>query len=131
MDLAASLPRPIVTEHILRPLLLSLPQGPNVTLAAISLGNALGSAFVAAHMLPALLAVLACRPSNAPTTSETRSGSMSRSGEQQRDHFCSQTQAPCTHFVLLASHLNVSPSNLTDYKVVIRSVSHACPHDLH
>jgi hypothetical protein len=80
VDLAACLPLPITTEHILRPLLLSLPQGPDVALAAINLGNALGSAFVATHMLPALLAVLTCRPSGAPSISETCSVSTSRSG---------------------------------------------------
>lgn len=80
VDLAACLPLPITTEHILRPLLLSLPQGPDVALAAIHLGDALGSAFVAAHMLPALLGVLTCRPGSALAVSETRSGSVPRSG---------------------------------------------------
>ncbi|KAK9916467.1 hypothetical protein WJX75_002924 [Coccomyxa subellipsoidea] len=84
VDLAACLPLPITTEHILRPLLLSLPQGPDVALAAINLGNALGSAFVATHMLPALLAVLSCRPSGAPSISETCSVSTSRSEEGQQ-----------------------------------------------
>ena len=56
------LPLPVTCEHVLRPLLLRLPARPDVALALIRLGPALGSAAASAHLVPPLLAVLSTRP---------------------------------------------------------------------
>jgi hypothetical protein len=80
VDTARLLPLPVTLEHSLRPLLLSLPEGPDVAIALIRLGSALGSACAAVHLLPALLAVLASWPSGAPFGSEMRSHSFPRTG---------------------------------------------------
>ncbi len=58
--LAERLPRPIALQHVLRPLLLRLPGSPDVALALTAVGAALGPAAAARHLLPPLLAVVAC-----------------------------------------------------------------------
>ena len=56
---ARSLPVPVVLEHVVRPLLLSLACGPDPALALVSIGCVLGGLLTARHLLQPLLAVLA------------------------------------------------------------------------
>lgn len=53
-----------------------------MAIALLTLGNSLGSTFVALHLLPPLLAVLTSRPrsSSMPAAAEMRSNSFSRAG---------------------------------------------------
>ncbi len=69
VSLAAFLPLPITAEHLIRPLLLRLPARPEVALALVRVGAALGSGAVSAHLVPPLLAVLASHPPDSPGAS--------------------------------------------------------------
>ena len=56
---ARSLPVPVILDHVVWPLLLSLARGPDAALALVGIGRTLGGALAAKHLLPPLLAVLA------------------------------------------------------------------------
>lgn len=58
-DAVSSLPVPVVLEHVVWPLLLSLSRGPDTALALVSIGRTLGGPLAARHLVPPLLAVLA------------------------------------------------------------------------
>ena len=49
---------PVVLEHVIRPLLLALDNSPDVAVALIGVGGAIGGAMTALHMLPSLIMVL-------------------------------------------------------------------------
>ena len=49
---------PIVLEHVIRPLLLALGNSPDVAVALIGVGGAIGGAMTALHVLPSLIMVL-------------------------------------------------------------------------
>ena len=49
---------PVVLEHVVRPLLLALGNSPDVAVALIGVGGALGGAMTALHVLPSLIMVL-------------------------------------------------------------------------
>ena len=58
---------PIVLEHVIRPLLLALGNSPDVAVALIGVGGAIGGAMTALHVLPSLIMVLlSSSVSNAP-----------------------------------------------------------------
>ena len=49
---------PVVLEHVIRPLLLALGNSPDVAVALIGVGGAIGGAMTALHVLPSLIMVL-------------------------------------------------------------------------
>lgn len=78
--LTERLPRPIALQYVMRPLLLRLPGSPDVALALIAVGAALGPAAAARHLLPPLLAVVACW---APTAEAAGSAGGGRSSDRK------------------------------------------------
>lgn len=49
---------PVIQEHVIRPLLLALGNSPDVAVALIGVGGAIGGAMTALHVLPSLIMVL-------------------------------------------------------------------------
>jgi hypothetical protein len=58
-DVARGLPLPVILEHMVWPLLLSLTRGPDPAIAVVGIGRTLGGTLAARHLLPPLLALLA------------------------------------------------------------------------
>ena len=56
---AEQLPVPVVLEHIVRPVLLSLSSGPHAAVALVRIGGSMGGELAAKHLLEPLLRVLA------------------------------------------------------------------------
>lgn len=55
---ATKLALPVVLEHVIRPLLLALGNSPDVAVALIGVGGAMGGPMTALHVLPSLIMVL-------------------------------------------------------------------------
>lgn len=55
---ATKLSLPVVLEHVIRPLLLALGSSPDVAVALIGVGGAMGGPITAVHVLPSLIMVL-------------------------------------------------------------------------
>lgn len=55
---ASKLTLPVVLEHVIRPLLLALGNSPDVAVALIGVGGAMGGPMTALHVLPSLIMVL-------------------------------------------------------------------------
>lgn len=66
VSLGAFLPLPVTAEHLIRPLLLRLPARPEVALALMLVGSALGSCAASTHLVPPLLAVLTSHSPDQP-----------------------------------------------------------------
>lgn len=55
---SSKLTLPVVLEHVIRPLLMALGNSPDIAVALIGLGNAIGGSMAALHLLPSLVVVL-------------------------------------------------------------------------
>lgn len=55
---SSKLTLPVVLEHVIRPLLLALGNSPDVAVALIGVGSAVGGAMAALHLLPSLIMVV-------------------------------------------------------------------------
>ena len=55
---SSKLTLPVVLEHVVRPLLLALGNSPDVAVALIGVGSAIGGVLAAVHVLPSLIMVL-------------------------------------------------------------------------
>ncbi|DBB03865.1 TPA: Spectrin beta chain, non-erythrocytic 5 [Trebouxia sp. C0004] len=63
---------PVVLEHVIRPLLLALGNSPDVAVALIGVGSAMGGAMAALHLLPSLIMVLISSSVNGQTAAASR-----------------------------------------------------------
>ena len=70
---SSKLPLPVVLEHVIRPLLLALGNSPDVAVALIGVGSAMGGAMAALHLLPSLIMVLISSSVNGQTAAALRS----------------------------------------------------------
>lgn len=55
---SSKLTLPVVVEHVIRPLLLALGNSPDVAVALIGVGSAIGGAMASLHLLPSLIMVV-------------------------------------------------------------------------
>ena len=55
---SSKLTLPVVLEHVIRPLLMALGNSPDIAVALIGVGNAIGGSMAALHLLPSLVVVL-------------------------------------------------------------------------
>jgi len=69
---SSKLPLPVVLEHVIRPLLLALGNSPDVAVALIGVGSAMGGAMAALHLLPSLIMVLISSSVNGQTAAALR-----------------------------------------------------------
>ena len=69
---SSKLPLPVVLEHVIRPLLLALGNSPDVAVALIGVGSAMGGAMSALHLLPSLIMVLISSSVNGQTAAASR-----------------------------------------------------------
>ena len=69
---SSKLPLPVVLEHVIRPLLLALGNSPDVAVALIGVGSAMGGAMAALHLLPSLIMVLISSSVNGQTAAASR-----------------------------------------------------------
>ena len=92
---SSKLPLPVVLEHVIRPLLLALGNSPDVAVALIGVGSAMGGAMAALHLLPSLIMVLISSSVNGQTAAASR-GRMSarRRLSESRSTFQLLTKCP-------------------------------------
>ena len=100
---------PVVLEHVIRPLLLALGNSPDVAVALIGVGGAIGGPMTALHVLPCLIMVLI-----SSSVSETAGGSaQQRAPARQRlsesePHDSSTAAGTDPDALVLAGSCNVS-----------------------
>lgn len=66
---------PVVLEHVVRPLLMALGNSPDVAVALIGVGSAIGGGMAAVHLLPSLAMVLISSRTVSPTADPNQASS--------------------------------------------------------
>jgi len=83
---SSKLPLPVVLEHVIRPLLLALGNSPDVAVALIGIGSAMGGAMAALHLLPSLIMVLISSSVNGQTAAALRGRTPARRRLSESKH---------------------------------------------
>lgn len=94
---SSKLPLPVVLEHVIRPLLLALGNSPDVAVALIGVGSAMGGAMAALHLLPSLIMVLISSSVNGQTAAASHDRMPARRRlSESRCSFWLLTKCPVT-----------------------------------